>query len=78
MTRYLIVLINRENIPAKESPLAACTFIEGIVVLPICCPIWIIDWVKTNTHWGSSNVKQIVLLVNVPTNCQIKKTQEDG
>ena len=73
---YLVFLINREDVPAKESPLAACTFIEGIVIFPIRRPIRIVDWVIANTSWGASNVKQVVLLMKVSTNCQINKTQE--
>ena len=68
ITSYLIFLIDRENVPAKEGALAACIVIEGIVIFPICRPVRIISGIKPNTNRSGANVEQVVLVMKVSTN----------
>jgi len=73
MYPYLILLIYWENVSSKESSLASCTLVEGLVIFSIGCSIRIICWVIANSGRGSPNIEQAVLLVKVPPYRQIKQ-----
>lgn len=74
---YLIFLINRGHVPAKESPLTAGVFIERIIKLPVSCPERNVASIEPYPHRSFPNVQQIVLVMKIPPYGKVYQPQEN-